>query len=165
MGRQTNFYMVHQDEMDFVSHIQKVADVLLLSYVIRDPEKLNSNRIDVSSMLNESHYWLWNRDISPTPVLRYVERQKYWVINDTNSEVVQFSKCHIERGIMRKGRIWADFTGAISEMGEDRWKSEKFSKWYESLAKWIKKNGKRMPSGVYLMPNAAIAAHGGLVLA
>jgi hypothetical protein len=66
---------------------------------------------------------------------------------------------------MRKGRIWADFTGAISEMGEDRWKSEKFSKWYESLAKWIKKNGKRMPSGVYLMPNAAIAAHGGLVLA
>lgn len=154
MGKQVQFYMSQLDASDFCKYLGSVSGASLIPYWV-----INFNTLDLvpdlaNSSLTSSHFWIWNSKLSPTPKLNYIKEQRKWTIDDMHSEVIQFGLCHVDRGIMRKGRLWVDLSGLVGESGKERKKSAEFEKWYLCLVKWIKSEGKKLGPSLYALPDA-----------
>ena len=166
MGRQVNFYMTEKDEEEFVAFVRTTGDVCVL------PNRYPTETLHCLEKLPEpgspfwAHLWLWNRDVSPEPRLEYVEKQKHWYVDHFVSEVIEFSRCYRHQRRLGRGRIYAKMTGWDSNEPDKMFrKSEAFEKWYEKLARWIRRKGERDKNGVYVLPGARQFAEQGGVLA
>jgi hypothetical protein len=143
MGRQVRFFMDRNDEKRFVEFVRSSRDVVILPYDSPDPRFPPLNDLpDYSSDNFSFMLWLFNPRVSSRLETDYVPEQHHYTIDRDTSSVVEFSRTIREGNIVRPGRLWAEF----KYLDPDRkWalKEPEFKKWYESLAKWIRKNYSR----------------------
>lgn len=157
MGSQVNFYWYGTDELNFVEVARKRSgDLCLLRYT--SPTETFEPLKDLPPIEEPFgfHVWLWDRSICKPPVVRWVEQQRYYTIDSSESEVIELSRPYVREGRLVRGRIWADLsvwaTGAPAVRVE---KSPAFRKSFNSLATWIKRHYTRTPDGCYAGPEAA----------
>ena len=157
MGKQVNFYMTQEDEAEFLEFMRSERDVCLI------PDTLPTESIACMSYLpkrGETLFWfkvsLWDRNHSPPPKRRHVQEQGYWVVDELNSEVIEFSRSILSEGRLVRGRIWAEMTEwQQTEPPSLVRKSKTFEKWFDKLARWIRQHATRDENGDYVFPGAA----------
>jgi hypothetical protein len=99
--------------------------------------------------------WLWNENVSARPFLKYVENQNHYVVDFFASEVIQWSRSYLYDGRLIRGRIWAEFIGCLrSASGKTIPKGDAFKNWFNQLAGWVRRKGKKNNVGDYLLPDA-----------
>ena len=151
MGRQVNFFMGKRDVDEFVHFVLKNKEVVML---VNGQKNEDECIIDVLPEDSNTWVYFWNQSISPPPTFKYIEKRKYFLIDQTISEVVEFSRAGgIKHHILDEGRIWI----GTAYMKNDAWisKSKRFLLWYESLARWIKKQSLCKCDYLYVMKEAA----------
>jgi hypothetical protein len=163
MGRQVNFYMMPEDEREFVAFVRSERNVGIFKSVIPTPE---IPLLDQLPLMHSEDYWyslwLWDREHSPEPTFRYVPQQNYYRVESFGPEVIQFQRCTIDNGRLVRGRIWAEMKyWRFDDPPVIITKSESFQKWYGVLARWIKKHSVRDAREDYVLPAAAEFAKNG----
>lgn len=153
MGRQVGFCMTFEDERRFIEFARSDRNVRML--------KPDQNTLDIEFLeelpplddVTAGQILLWDKDNSPLPALRYVPKGGFYYVEISESEVIEFSRCGIdEKGRWIPGRIWAEF----SMLDGDRLvkKGQVFKKWFDRLARWIRKHGVRDERLEYVLPGA-----------
>jgi hypothetical protein len=170
MGRQINFFMTEEDELEFIGYLLLDANVVGFPFELQSDniEAMSLNPQEKSDRLNI--HSLWNKNISPGPCLEYVSIQGYYTIDVFESEVVEYSRStYDKKGRLRAGRLWIETSYYnSSDPGRLHVKSEAFVDWYNQLAKWIKKHSVCSTlgnsKGWHQLPGAAkFVANGGIL--
>lgn len=160
MGRQIGFYMLPQDEAEFIAHVcASPLNVIMLDRssthdmpTMKALPVTNEPWIRTEVMLrNDSH--------DPRLIISNAGPELF-VVDLFNSEVIEFSRCTMERDVLRRGRLWIDTTFTDND-GKVLQKSKAFISWYGSVVRWIKKNYDLRPSGYYVGPHAQVWAKNG----
>ena len=153
MGRQINFFMTNSDEDKFIKYVKSTGDVLLFGYISKTSDFQPLERLPETVTEKFSlGIWLFNRSISKNLETKYIYEQGYFLIDQFNSSVIEFSRCYQEGNAIFRGRIHADFT----YMQDNKWinKEPEFGKWYKQIASWLRRNYQRMDSVTYIGPDA-----------
>ncbi len=145
-----------EDEGEFVEFVRSERNVAIFKDAIPTPE---ISRLDMLPS-KEERFWfvvhMWDVDHSPEPTLHFVPQQKYYVVDDHGPEVIEFHRCNLDGGRLVRGRIWAEFQyWRFDDPPVVVTKSETFHKWFDVLARWIKKHSIRDAREDYVLPHAA----------
>lgn len=144
MGKQLNFFMLRTDEHEFLSFVKSTGNVVIYPYRAKKrpfkPLKELAKPFSVPYWMN---VYLHNKAIG-TIVYRYIEKQKSYYLDSDKSTVIEFSRCGLnKRNELLEGRIWIatahvekDFSGKLMWIQ----KPNEFTKWYEKIARWLRKN-------------------------
>ena len=163
MGRQVEFYMWGQDEREFIDFVKSTGEVIILPYT--SPKADMPALAELPPASDEFMLWLFNRNVSSRLLTRFVQQQDYNVVDRDLSSVVEFSRTVLSEGVLVPGRLWAIFNYVTPDM-QWAYKEPEFKKWYERLARWIRKNYSRDPDlghGFYFGPEARELARTGKV--
>ncbi len=141
MGRQVNFFMAKEDEEKFLGFIKRTGNVLLLPPVSPTENFQQVDQLPEPFSVDVwRQFWLWNRSIVSSFQSEYIAEKGYYAINGLVSSLVEFSRSYVKDNTMYPGRIWAEFTIVDGETRDLGQKEREFRKWYETLAKWIRKD-------------------------
>jgi hypothetical protein len=155
MGKQVNFYMTEEDEREFLEFVHSDRNVAVFMGVQQTAEIAVLDELPTSDTSGWFQLWLWDRDHSPTPVLRYVQQQGHYCVDRFESEVIEFDRSILDEGRLVRGRIWAEMNGwRHDDPASVIKKSEAFSKWFDRLGNWIKRRSTRDSVGDFLLPGA-----------
>lgn len=156
MGKQVNFYMTPKDEETFLEELRGRGGVTILK--ARSPTA-SAIKLDnfprQGTVESREGVVLWNPEVDSTLVLA-PSRDLHFVDKD-RSAVIEFSQSVATDEEIRRGRIWAEMT---TPEGSD--KSDGFRKWYDSVARWIRRNYQRNEDGFYVGPDATKQIERGL---
>lgn len=165
MGRQVSFYMTSADEVEFLEFLKGTGDVRIL------PRSASSDReaFETFQEFDERRSrvghscFLWNRSISPKPEWeRYRnDEEEYYCADSMNSELICTTRCIFEDDTLSCGRLHMDPTGITAD-AEQIPKGEAFIKWYEKIARWIKRQYTRNEGGDYVSDASLQLLHGGI---
>lgn len=167
MGKQVNFYMDGDDELEFIAAARQRTEVLVFPY--RSATETFEPLADLPQIGEPFAFslWMWSPTECAPPIVQWIEVQRAYYINEFASEVIQFSRSIKDDGVLVRGRIWAEMVGTDPQdpAGVFR-KSASFEKWFDSLVRWIKKNYEKIDGPVpeYVGPGAAKFRRGGGVL-
>ena len=140
MGKQINFFMLRNKELEFLKEITKNGDFLV-------DDKLNP----VSEEIIKKDIIYDKKEMIEIPLLQVfivspdskIFKMDNGYIDTFSSEVIEFFRSAIidrenEKEIVDVGRLWAEFT---YYSGEEKIRKEKyFEQKFESYRKWIKKH-------------------------
>jgi hypothetical protein len=154
MGRQVEFYMLPDDEREFVTYVQNDTEALIIS-------RLNlENTPAVLDLLGEelpawhSQVFLWRPGYPLFTDYRIMkagpfEGRGVYFVNRFDSPVIEFSRSLFPPGSTRlsRGRIWADMYRL--EGGQLVHKGEEFEKWYDTIAAWIRRRYRKIGTKPY----------------
>src|SRR5207245_4148767 len=84
-------------------------------------------------------FWLYNRSVSSNLAVDYDNDRGVYLIDGFRSSVVEFARSFTYENRMNAGWLWAEFTIVDDERMDLSQKEREFKRWYESLAKWIRK--------------------------
>jgi len=149
VGKQVNFYMLPPDEREFLDSAFADEQVEVLS---RDGETIDPAGVQASSAAEakEHRYLLLHRRGEP---LRYREAimtdgprrgQSRLYVDSSRSNVIELSRSWLDMDNERlhRGRLWAE----MRRLEDDRFvhKGVEFERWYDSLARWIRRHCHRI---------------------
>jgi hypothetical protein len=157
--------MSKDDEAEFLDFVRTTGNVSILPYVsdVREFQPLKTPP-DLRLGKFSGAVWLFNRDISSNLEVKYVTTQGYYSIDEERSSVIQFTRSAMIEKTIGRGRIWAEFSyldrGSMTLLP----KEPEFSKWFDTLAKWIRGRYKRLERLIYTGPGAQKLLGEGFVL-
>ena len=156
MGRQVSFYMDSDDEAEFVAFLRLDPEVMVISYASSSPEPTALDALPQQTVPGWWMLWLWDGATSARPVFRFVPEVGRYVIDGLRSELVEFSRSYLADDGLVRGRIWAemDYWDLDQNPPQRVRKSERFAKWFDHLAGWIKRKGRKSMAGEYVLPGA-----------
>ena len=137
MGRQVGFWMLDQDEQEFTRFVFSEPGVVMLSALSPGPYP---NIISELPYPPERRWWsvyFWNRKFTFEPAT-WVQVQAgpdtgMYAFVGQELPVVEFSRSILRgSGELKQGRIW---TGC---------RDKAFLKWYERIARWIRRHFTRI---------------------
>ena len=99
-------------------------------------------------------FWFFNNKISPNYITKYIPIQGYYLMDEFQSEVIEFSRSYLMNNIFHRGRIWAEFRYIDPKTNSWVNKNPDFKKWFENISKWIKKNYFKLDPMIYIGPGA-----------
>jgi hypothetical protein len=140
MGRQLGIYFNLEDSLNFLDFASTTGSVVVLPRQSPTSDFIPISRLDDKTRA----VFLFNRDVSSNLVTRYVSQQGYYVLDTLQSSVIEFSRSPKRENTMFPGRIWADFTFLNQERTALLPKEPEFSKWYDTMATWIRKHSERV---------------------
>ena len=161
MGKQVNFYMAEADEEMFIDFLRSDREVAIFEYAISSPDLISLEKLPSREVPSWFIVWLWDKANSPEPHTRYIKEQNYYVFDRFRSEIIELSRSHLNQDRLVRGRIWAEMAWWDEVTFERKYKSDSFKKWFNRLARWIKKNSIRNEVGDYVMPGAKKFVEGG----
>lgn len=153
MGRQINFYMLPEDEREFISYVLQRKDVVMIAepFESKSPNIISSLPEPFSKPLWHSVYF-WNKNINGAPETKYIEKQGYFLIDSLASSVIEFSRSFIRDNFLVRGRIRAQ----INYWKEDKIvsKGKEFENWFNAIVRWIRKHYQKISELEYIGPHA-----------
>ena len=162
MGRQVGFYMTEADEYEFVQFIRSDRDVGILGYAMPSRDTPLLGELPAKGTPFWFSVWLWDIASGARPVVRYVPEQEYYAADPFESEIIEFFRSFLDEGRLVRGRIWAEMEyWRMEEPPVLCRKSASFRKWFERLARWIRRRSQRDELGDYVLPGAAEFARNG----
>ena len=153
MGKQVNFYMLPEDQLAFEKWLKARGDVCFL----KQPQTTSELEIAATLVVSEiEKTWLdvyLARPIDLEDVLvDFIPTQNYWLVDDSQSPVVEFGRCFYDGRVLGRGRLYFR-TGFLSE--DEVEKELEFAKWAGKLLRWIRAHYERDPkTGIYIAPHA-----------
>jgi hypothetical protein len=160
MGKQTPVGATQEDEQLLLSFLRGRASITLIECQARTAEDLW-----VQSFAPELpfhwQYYIWNQEFPWTPEYGRVDHPKadpstrglYYVANLHTAPVIEFVRSDFAK--KRFGRIyWSKDFAAPNGLAYD---VVAFDEWYQTIARWIRKQGKRLKVGhqeAYFLPSA-----------
>src|SRR5215213_959645 len=156
MGRQIALAATLKDEKALLTFIRTNAEVSLIESFAPSIDELWVAEFS-TELTGHQTYKIWNKAYEWNPTYAQVGAKahdpksigNYYVSNTHVAPLIEFSRSDVSQE--KYGRIyWAkDFSapdGVVYDMN-------KFSLWYDSIVKWIKKFGRRHDQ-VYFLPDA-----------
>lgn len=144
MGRQANFFINRADELSLVAAVQE--KVPLEFFYTRFPEKQKrafSVLQDLSTVYADSSLSCFNTDLTPNIILKYYANLPAYIVDNINSDVIEFSRCVTRDGRLTRGRFWFEPSG----------KRKEFVDWADKVFRITKKHLKKLPQGDYIGPD------------
>jgi hypothetical protein len=153
MGRQTAIIATHADEQSLLAFVRQIADVRLFVMFAPSAEALWTEEI-APERVGNFRYHIWNTSFPWEPLYGQVGPQAsdpsrigwYFVRNASAAPVIEFDRSRFNP--IGPGRLyWAKHFSAPHGLDYD---VVGFSKWYDSVVRWIRRQGKREGSAYYL---------------
>jgi hypothetical protein len=151
MGRQITFYMNKSDERDFLQHLRTTGDVVIVRQTSREDPK---EQFDAFGELELN--WpgddclLWNRSVSPHPLVKHVPQQGYYWLDSLQSEVVDVWRSKLTSEGLGMGRLWME-DKIPTASGQMESKGAAFTEWFSALCRWIKQHAVKVVDGAYVL--------------
>ena len=141
MGKQIRFYMTNEDEDEFLDFVRSTGDVVILPQTTdkAEGEEFTSFR-DLSGRILGDDSHLWNRSISPKPIIEYYDAHGgCYCLDFMQSEVVNVISSKQIGNELSMGRLHVEDVllypdGLVVEKGEE------FLKWFDELSRWLRKS-------------------------
>jgi len=164
MGRQILFYMVDEDEDEFLEFVRSSFDVVILPQTseIGRGEEFSSFRELAGRKLGEACH-LWNRSLSPEPLIKHIPQQGYFWLDFMQSEVVNVMRSKRLDQRLSMGRLHIENKARRPDGGVVE-KSGEFVNWFNELCRWIKKTYPSTFDGACLSSRAEALAKSGVEL-
>ena len=164
MGRQIQFYMLDEDEDDFLAFVRSTGDVRIYPKTTdtKCGEEFRTFRELAGRDFGEGCV-VWNGSVSPEPIIRYYPKPGYFSIDFMASEVITVIRSKRIDHQLSLGRLHVE-TSVLLPDGTLGRKGEAFIKWYDSLCRWIRKHWPKRFDGAYLSPRAEALQHSGIEL-
>ncbi len=149
MGKQTHIVATLEDEEGFFRFVRETADVALFESHAPTIETLWKRSLEAERR-GHFQYFIWNKAFPWTPEYALTEFQAhstrlYYVTNKGDAPLVEFDRCGFHP--IRQGRIyWSKDFSAPNGLDYD---VASFSRWYDSLVRWIRKRGQKLSAGAY----------------
>lgn len=100
--------------------------------------------------------FLHNRSVPGDLYIDPIEGREGYRLDVGSSCVIEFDSTsqHEETKVLREGRLWAEFRRLRPEDPDFVRKPSRFEQWYEQVAKWIRRNFKRVDWNLFAGPGA-----------
>jgi hypothetical protein len=151
MGKQVNFYMLEEDEEEFVSYLLDQAGAVLIGAGSLDGKVPFLKRLPAEDAPPawRDHLYL-SRPGYPVFMQRGIMRagplqgREVSFVDELDSSVIEFTRSGLVGDRLTRGRIWAEMT----RLEGDRlvYKGEEFEKWYDRIAAWVRRHCPALPS-------------------
>jgi hypothetical protein len=165
MGKQITFYMDRDDETEFVKFLRTTGDIAITPQTSREHLKEEfRNFTEAEGRPLGEKCLLWNRSVSPPPIVEYIQQQGYYSADTLQSEVVDVWRCKPTPQGLSMGRLWME-PKVLGSDGRIQSKNTEFAAWFAALSQWIKKKSVRVVDGAHVLPGADALARGGVELA
>jgi hypothetical protein len=156
MGKQVNFYMLRDDELDFLQFISLQTDFILVSeisseakiQIIEDRFLDQSIQVDLVQLILkdksvniEEKYLVRHEERKYiTELACYVNTGKIlYILDSMNAPVIEYSRSRfLPDHRLTRGRIWAEMYELVNQ--EFIYKGVEFEKSYERVARWLRRN-------------------------
>jgi hypothetical protein len=158
MGKQVRFYMLPDDERDFLDFVFQRPSVKLL-LPVSETRDLFIKRADLEDAPGLPQVYLWdpaiNFEINKIEKIHYKEYDEnlgiytetgkaYFTLTEFSSApIIVYSRSYINCDAkLTEGRIWAE----LNRIDRDKMvpKEQEFISWYEEIAHWLRQNLKRV---------------------
>ena len=161
MGRQVNFWMLEQDAHEFAQFVLSEPGVVMIGRLSSDRELHTLSELPCPP---ERWWWalkFWNQGFPMEPkwvqIREGPDKDLFAFVPRDEDPVIEFDRSILrESGELSQGRIW---TGC---------RDEAFLRWYERIARWIRRRYKRIHEweawAAYAGPQACEWHQGGGVL-
>jgi hypothetical protein len=158
MGKQVTFYMLPHDEQTFVDHVLSQSGVVMLGTAFLDKAPRIIERLPEH---NEPDLWRWMVFFWDTglPFMnRYNESQQgphsgMDYLDRLRAHVIEFSRSGLrEDGTLRRGRVWIET--AYFEGEQLVYKDPRFVRWYDRIARWLRRRYRKLKPLIYIGPQA-----------
>jgi hypothetical protein len=152
MGKQTHIVATLEDEEAFLRFVRETADIALFESFAPTADALWKQSFEAERS-GHYKYCIWNRAFPWTPEYGRVGPQAddpkcigwYYVSNTGDAPVVEFDRSDFHP--VREGRVyWARDFSAPRGLDYD---VAAFSRWYDSVVRWIRKHGRKLQTGAY----------------
>jgi hypothetical protein len=162
MGKQLRFYMSDDDETEFIEYLRSTGDVAILPQTSRRGGNEEFSRFSdlAGRELGEAMH-LWNRSISPRPIVEHYPQQGYYCLDFMRSEVVNVIRSKMTERGLSMGRLHIEDKFLNGE-GELQPKTAAFDTWFAELCRWIKQHSIRAIDGAVVLPGASALIQGGV---
>ena len=158
MGKQTAIAMTPADERAFLSFLRSTAEVRLLVSSGPTPESLWVEEFD--RIVGYAKFYLWNTAFAWTPEYGIVTadptgaRNGYrFVSNSSVAPILEYSRHNFQDPRGTYGRVyWSKYFS-----GTPAYDVAAFDRWYSTVVRWLRKNGKQARKGTlntYYLPDA-----------
>jgi len=156
MGEQVNFYMLEEDEQEFVEFVLSDGKTVILgdASLQEIPPILDCLPVEDSPPLWRNTVLFWRRGY---PLFtRYgvmkagpLQGQGVYLVDLFRSSVIEFTRSLLlpDENILTRGRIWAEM--CRPEGDRFVYKGEEFEKWYDTIAAWIRKRYRKIGTRPY----------------
>jgi hypothetical protein len=159
MGKQVNFFMLPSDEERFIAHIYNLSGVIVPHVQHTEELKEVAVPLPASDIGRASEMDIVQKDAFDLVTFDRIEKQDIWLINEFKSPVIQFRRSKVIDGKLLRGRIWAEMydDGAFWPVPVNRiqYKGKEFERFYDSIARWIRRNFKLDPEWKMYLGDAA----------
>lgn len=165
MGKQIQFYMIDQDEDDFIRFVRSTGDVLILPQTSDKElgEEFSSFRELAGRRLGEACH-LWNRSLSPKPKVDFFPvHGGCYCLDFMQSEVVNVMRSKRLDDKLSKGRLHIEDTVLLSD-GTVAEKNVEYVKWFNELCRWIKKSYPTKSGGAFVSSRVEPLTRSGIEL-
>ncbi len=155
MGKQIGFYMVEEDEDEFMEFVRSTGDAVILPQTTDQypPEEFTRLQ-ELSGRQLGGGCVLWNRSISPQPSFEFYEvHGGCHCLDSMQSEVVDVLRSHLRDHRLSMGRLYID-NMVLQPDATIGSKCVEFIDWFDQLARWIRKNYPKSHNGARLSPRA-----------
>jgi hypothetical protein len=157
MGRQIRFYMLPNDEQEFLDFVFLKPGIKLIKEVSDTPELIIS-RTDLNKMPTIRQVCIWDSnfelDMSKFKKKHYQEyddelgiytesdRVYYSFARSSDDPIIEYDRSFIrDDGKLTEGRVWADMYRIEGNIFVK--KNPKFIAWFDEIARWLRRNLKR----------------------
>lgn len=153
MGKQVNFWMLPEDESIFMEYLRERKNTALIK---PKSSELEVEIVDFDLVLSNTEPMLliWDKT-NPIEDRHFIDKHHYFIIDRFNAApVIEYSRSTLTSGIgLSRGRIWAEMY--LLQGQEFFHKGSEFEDFYDSIARWLRRNLMRIKElSAYLGPAA-----------
>lgn len=142
MGRQIQFHMLQEDQAAFLQYVGRQDPVVV---ALRDSESAEIEPITNFQFGLVTDLVLWNRDLLPKMERKWIPEPGYFRADVSRLPILEFTTAFKAswEGIpaIGQGRLYGNFESYLN-------KPATFTHWFDRLARWIRTNYERNPTGL-----------------
>ena len=156
MGKQVNFFMVSEDEQQFCEFVLADRRVVFLPEIHdRMPMPRYRSLLEANQSRYPNNLLIWNRGIGEELTITCHGPNNIQA-DKTNDCLIEFHRSRLHGNILVRGRIWAEMRALRGEDPAFICKNPEFERWYDSIARWIRKRYRHDPKyGFYIGSRAS----------
>ena len=148
MGKQIRFFMTAEDEREFAQFVREDSDAMFIARQTR-----TSNILEFSYPEEADHsehvqhrtaLCIWNKRICGKVTMVQYSPESF-LVRGINEELIEFSRCFLHGRTMVAGRLYADMYSLDESAQQLIRKGIEFERWYNKLARWIRRHYTRDP--------------------
>lgn len=149
MGKQISFFMTAEDEREFAQFVREDPDTVFIARQARTSDVLEFSYPEEADRSERIRYsdtlLIWNKRICAKVTMRQYSPESFAVGDEMNKELIEFSRCFLHGRTIVAGRLYADMY-SLDEAGKQLIrKGKEFERWYNKLARWIRRHYTRDP--------------------